>query len=420
MKNDCPPSSRNLTQNVIRAKIPGIQHVLLLLFAFSLPVSVAVNNILAALIILLWLIEGDFGRKFEEVKDNPIVIWALVFFFMHIIGLIWTHDLKWGLHIISKETKLLFLPILMTAIDKKHVKTYLGAFVAAMSVSAVFSCLIWAGAIPYTASSSAGSINPFMSHISYTPYLALTIYVLLHEVLFDKTLSRKHVIIALIIFVTLCFSLFISGGRAGQIGFFALFGLIVLQYFHKRLLKGILLVGIGVPLLFTLLYNVAPRFQQRIDLAIQQAQQYKQSSDSQLQDNSVGLRLTFLLNSVEVIKAHPLLGVGTGDFREEYAKINEKVSPGMPVPDHPHDMYALVLAQLGLLGFFPFALLFFAQIKVSFAKISPLYRIQLALPLLFLVIMLSDSYLMGHFVMGLFIFFSAILYKDSLWTPSRS
>ena len=36
----------------------------------------------------------------------------------------------------------------------------------------------------------------------------------------------------------------------------------------------------------------------------------------------------------------------------------------------------------------------------------------ITLPLLFSVIMLSDSYLLGHFTGLLFVFFSSFLYKD--------
>ena len=36
----------------------------------------------------------------------------------------------------------------------------------------------------------------------------------------------------------------------------------------------------------------------------------------------------------------------------------------------------------------------------------------ITLPLVFLVIMWSDSYLLGHFTTLLFVFFSSFLYKD--------
>jgi O-antigen ligase len=36
----------------------------------------------------------------------------------------------------------------------------------------------------------------------------------------------------------------------------------------------------------------------------------------------------------------------------------------------------------------------------------------IALPLMFLVIMWSDSYILGHFTTLIFVFFSSFLYKD--------
>lgn len=400
--------TQSIKKFVFRDNIPIIHHYLILLFAFSLPFGPAINSILSVLIILLWLIEGNFKEKYEQTLQNPIAVWAILFLLAHVVGLIWTQDMDWGLHIVRKEMKFLLLPILLTIIRKEHIKSYIIAFLLAMTISEIISYLIWFELIPPTSTALKGGFpTPFVEHHSYTPFLAFAIYILLHGVLFDKSLNRKEMLLALFFIITMSFNLFIAGGRAGQVGFFVIYGLIVLQYFHKNLLKGILVAAVTIPLVFTLLYMTAPAFQKRVDHAVSDIKVYDQNPNT-----SVGLRIHFMLNSLRIIEAHPLLGVGTGDYPSVYKKVNEEFSPKAIPTVQPHNMYLLILSELGVFGFIPFMMLFYTQIKASFSKRSPYFRIQLALPALFMIIMLSDSYLLGHFTTMLFIFFSAILFKD--------
>ena len=76
-------------------------------------------------------------------------------------------------------------------------------------------------------------------------------------------------------------------------------------------------------------------------------------------------------------------------------------------------MYTLILVQLGIFGLISMFSIFYYQIKISLTQSNVFLRdLGLALPLLFLVIMYSDSYLLGHFTGLSFVFFSSFLYKD--------
>ena len=80
---------------------------------------------------------------------------------------------------------------------------------------------------------------------------------------------------------------------------------------------------------------------------------------------------------------------------------------------NPHNMYILVLVQLGIVGLLSMLSIMYYQIKLSFKESNRFFRdAGFALPFLFLVIMWSDSYLLGHFTTLLFVFFSSFLYKD--------
>ena len=129
--------------------------------------------------------------------------------------------------------------------------------------------------------------------------------------------------------------------------------------------------------------------------------------------SSVGLRINFAKNSFEVIKQNPIIGIGTGDFPSEYKKINQINTPQLPNATNPHNMYTLITMQLGLIGLVSMLSIFYYQIKLSFYASNRFIKdVGITLPLVFLVIMWSDSYLLGHFTTLLFVFFSSFLYKD--------
>tara|TARA_B110000008_G_C16890920_1_gene532782 strand:- start:742 stop:1254 length:513 start_codon:yes stop_codon:yes gene_type:complete len=165
---------------------------------------------------------------------------------------------------------------------------------------------------------------------------------------------------------------------------------------------------IVIPSVFYTAYQSSDIFNERVDMAVENTLNYSENKGS-----SVGRRITWAINSWDIIKKNLIIGVGTGDLPSEYQKINQINSPGLPNINNPHNMYTLVLIQLGLLGFFSLASIFYYQIKLSFRSSDKYIRdIGITLPVLFLVIMFSDSYLLGHYTSLLFIFFSSFLYKD--------
>ena len=249
-----------------------------------------------------------------------------------------------------------------------------------------------------------------MSHISYNPILIFAIYLVLHEIFFNKKLSNLIFSIYSFFALSMTVNMFITGGRAGQIGFFVMLSVLIFQIFDKQRIKSLLVILLVFPIIFSTAYNFSDLFQIRVDKAISEVMQ-NDYGDSR--NNSVGLRINFAINSYEIIKQNLVIGVGTGDFPLEYKKINQINSPDLTNTTNPHNMYSLITVQLGLIGLISLLSMFYYQIKLSFRNSNKLYRdLGITLPLVFLVIMLSESYLLGHFTTLMFIFFSSFLYKD--------
>jgi len=382
---------------------------LLIILSFLMPLTVFGANLIIVTICLLWLFSGNYKSKFHDIVTNKLLLASVLFFCLHVFGLIWTEDLNWGLHIVHKMWYFLLLfPILYTIVRKDDIKLYIFAFLFAIFITVISSYLVWFELIEQFRFATVTDPTPFMSRISYNPILALAIYIVLHEVFFNKKLSNFLFSLYSFFSISMIINMFITGGRAGQVIFFVILAILIFQVFNKQRLRSLIVISILIPGIFFSAYQTSWLFQKRVDLAVIEIASYSDISSS-----AIGLRINFARNSWDVIKENLIIGVGTGDFPKEYKKINKINSPNLPDATNPHNMYILVLMQLGFLGLLSMLSIFYYQIKLSFNSPSKLIRdVGITLPIMFLILMLSDSYLLGHYTSLMFVLFSSFLYKD--------
>jgi O-antigen ligase len=186
--------------------------------------------------------------------------------------------------------------------------------------------------------------------------------------------------------------------------------ILIFQYYNPKRIKAAILTMIIVPSIFMSAYSLSPQFNQRVSWVIDNISSYNGEGRK---DTSVGQRITYTINSFKIIQQNPFFGVGTGDFPSEYKKVHMKNTTDVGLTVNPHNMYILTTVQLGLLGLTSMLLIFYYQLKFALSsKVGVVKDLGVVLPILFLVIMWSDSYLLGHYTTILFVFFSSFLYKD--------
>lgn len=398
--------------NSLPQKAALVASPLLVLFAFALPLSTSAGSILAILLVLAWMISGNMTEKFEEIFHNPVAVAVLIYIVLHVLGLLWSENLEWGLMILKKQWKLLLFPLFLTMVKKEHINYYMAAFIAAIFIKACKVYLVWFGIISLPPSSVFTTIGT--THVVYNPMLALVCYILLQNLLFTKLTPTNRIFQTALLFF-FSFNMFITAGRTGQIVFFVLLAVALFQYFYKvskvKLLAGLVLL----PLLMTVTYQCSTTFSDRVDLAVTELQGYESKEIT-----SVGLRVWFYKNTVIVIKDNLLTGTGTGDFPMEYKKINAINSPNLPNTDNPHNQYLMILAQFGLIGFVILISIFCCQLILAFKQKDFLTPLRQAFPIFFLVIMLAETYLMVYGTGFLFSLFSSFLYKNISQQPQRA
>ena len=382
---------------------------LLISLAFLAPLTVFGANLVIVVITLLWLLSGNYKSKFKQIFDSKLMIASIVFFSLHIVGLAWTSNISWGLHIAHKMWYfILFFPILFNLVQKRYIQHYISAFLLAILFTEVSSYLIFFEIIPPFNNASLADPTPFMNHISYNPILAFAIYLVCHQIFLNRDLSQVKLTFYSLIAISMTINMFITGGRAGHVMYFAMLGILFLQLLKSKRYKSVLFVLISIPGVFYAAYLFSDIFNSRVHETINAIITYTPNTA-----DALAHRITFAINTWGIIVNSPLIGVGTGDFPEAYASINTMASPGVPNTSNPHNMYLLVQAQLGIFGLLSLLSIFYYQIKLSFSSSDKFIRdVGITLPLLFLLAMFSDSYLLGHYTSLIFVFFSAFLYKD--------
>ncbi|WP_416678560.1 O-antigen ligase family protein [Candidatus Pseudothioglobus sp. Uisw_016] len=396
--------------------IDRVNQYLLIAAFFFLPLTVVGNNIAIWLITIIWLLTGNYKTKLHQIKNNSLAMASILFFLAHVVALLWTENISWGLEILRKMLPfLLVLPIFLTITKLNNSKYYISAFLLAISISESLSYLIWLDIIePFgnatVTKSGLKNPTPLMSHISYNPFLAFAFYLVVNKLISGEKIFLTERVLYTFFAFTMSFNMFITGGRAGQVMFFAAVVILSFQYFKTSQIKAIIISLLLTIFITISAYSFSDIFKSRIDATVNSVMNYEENKLT-----SIGYRLTFLINSFELVKRNPIIGVGTGDFPDEYEKFNSINSPDIPSTVQPHNMYMLILTQLGVIGLASLFWIFFTQFKIALASSNSVVKTTgVAMPIFFLIIMWSDSYLLGHFTSNLFILFSSFIYSNRL------
>lgn len=157
---------------------------LLILFAMlvSLPLSKYVASASQILLAALWLAEGNFGQKWKAFRSRPEIWVFLLLYLIHLVGMLWTTDLSFGMHDLKIKLPLMFLPIVLGTIpplSSKELKILLGGFTGAVVLGTFFSLSIMLGFGPsdYT---SDRETSLFISHIRFALMIDISIFILFH------------------------------------------------------------------------------------------------------------------------------------------------------------------------------------------------------------------------------------------------
>ena len=383
--------------------------------AFFIPISTSITGILFVFLILLGLSTPYSSRIFSLIIQSYWAKMALFLYLLFTIGISYTSaPLLEALPILGKYFRLLGMVVLIPVFVDPALRKYaIGGFLTAIVLTLFFSYLQFFGFSNLPLLHSYGQAAIFKDRIQTNFLMAFGFYLFAQKFIslkyeeyqregkYKKIYFRCHQITLIFLCALLLFNiLFLSDGRSGYFIFLLLSLLLAWQKFKWR---GVLYILGSLLLIIPCVFIFSPNFHNRLILIHDNIISYKQGHT----ETSVGLRLSFWVNSLELIAKHPFVGTGTASFKNEYFNFKNKHVA------NPHNEYLNIGVQLGVPAVIILLALFFLQWLESNALSRQYKEIAQAVLLAISIGCLGNSWLMDSTEGYFYAFFMALCFADN-------
>jgi O-antigen ligase len=392
--------------------------------ALSLPFSVKINSILIIVGLLNWFIEGDLLSKIKgTIRDQILLFWILLFV-LHMIGIFFSEDKPEAYAIIERRLSFLIFPLLLSQqLSAERIRTIALTFAMAVISGLVF-CYFKASLFYFaTSESSVFFYHQFSSGIGiHAVYLAayavFSIHILWHYTPWEEWLLRTVSLIAIGFLTASCFLL-----SSKMMLAVLLIGVLTRLFMSMAItIKKKVVLGTGFLMLLIsgilFLPNLKQRFDFELRTELRTIKPYELPDETNLTGTS--FRLLVWKHSIEIIKQEKawLYGVGIGDFQELLNKRYAATGMYMGNPEtndvgyknyNPHNQYIELLLSVGIIGLMPFIFIIFYLFN-RFLKYRNMLLLQLTLMLVFFS--LSESVLATNKGIVFFMFFICLFNRE--------
>ncbi len=390
------------------------------LFVFTIPLSRAAISFFTLLLPLIWIIEGDFKRKFNVIKNTPALKIFLFFILFMILSLLWTENLSDAKRPIRLLGYFFTMYVIATSLKPIYTEKIITFFLSGMFISEIITYGIFFD-LWHIHGANPSYPSPFMFHIDYSIFLAFTSVLLLNRI-FSSSYSIKEKAFYAFFFLTVTGNLFITNGRTGQVAF--IIALVIMAFLHFRFTLKAFFIGLSISsVIFITAFNTSTIFNKRVNEAISDIQQIQKNN----LNTSWGVRVAFYITTFNILKEHPLIGVGVGDFMKETKKELEKkkydslnlinYTKNFMSRSHPHSQYLLILLQTGLIGFLIFVLFLYHLLKLPI-KNKEIKDMSILFATIFIIGFIPEPLLIKQFTLAFFSVFCGIFIANSQTKPS--
>lgn len=149
----------------------------LTVLVIALPTSNFVMNMMWVFMLANWLVEGDFSAKWQRAKESRLLHAVVLLFALHLVGLLWSTNLAYGLDDIRKKLPLLAVPLVVLTserIEGFHWVHLQRIYIVTVIVVAIIGVarFIAIPDLPYR------DLNPWISHIRFSLNVCLALVLL--------------------------------------------------------------------------------------------------------------------------------------------------------------------------------------------------------------------------------------------------
>ena len=328
-----------------------------------IPLSLDILRTTAILMIIFWIREKDFTKKFTFIKKQPLFIAFFFLIFILLLSLLWTdhENLRTGVKYITRYWYLLPMFVISTSIDKKFIPITLSAFLTGMLISELVSYCIFFEFITIEGVSHKDP-SPFMQHTLYSVFLAFSAGILLNRMLTSE--DTKHKIAYTIFFTTITANLFINSGRTGHFLFLFVLASVLVGHYKitlKSIFATLSLLLILPYLAFTFSQNYKARMIQTYD-----------DINNLSYSTALGARIGLNIVAKDIFLENPIIGVGAGDYLSKKDEmVQQKYPDRKRVKNlvHYHNQFAEFAVIAGIFGLFSYILIFVSLIRTKITNI---------------------------------------------------
>ncbi len=209
---------------------------------FGIMLGSSPTSIAQVLLLTNWVIERDFLRKWQQLKQN-ILFWILSsVFFIHLLGMLYSQDLLTAFHDLRTKIPLVLAPLVFFTsrpLKQKELYYIFYAFLLGCFLNITW-CIVYSFILHHGL--SVREVSRFMSHIRLGLFINLAIAILVYLVFEIQSKYKKIIIFCLLIFFVS--ALFILGLASGIVNFFciAFFIFIYLFFMQKSFIKYTMLI----------------------------------------------------------------------------------------------------------------------------------------------------------------------------------
>jgi O-antigen ligase len=373
---------------------------------FSIPVSTALDNVLVVALLVCWAAGGRFREKWAAVRRNPVALAACAFFLLHVAGSAYgLGSTREVLYDLDKAAVLLLVPILVSLQPGvEWLRRALIALLAALALTLLLSYPLWLGLLPEAGFIKGFAYDPvvFKKKIGHSVLMAYGAFILALAAR-EAMSTRVRALLWLFCGLAAFNVLFMVWSRTGQLVLMALALYFLVSAYGRR--------GVLAAAAAGLVIGGAAYLAPSSSLHLRTQATFKEFQDWRAgkPDRLANARLEAWTNSVQIVRQHPLVGVGTGGFGPAYAKRVEGTA--MPPLGQPENQYLLTTVQFGVVGLAVLLVLFGTQWQLAARLGSPM-ETQLARGLVILMVVgcFFNSFLRDHAHAHLYVWLTGLLF----------
>ena len=372
----------------------------------SIPLSVALDNLLLAVVLLAWLAGGRYREKFALAWHNPVYRTTLLLFAVLLAGLLYGRASPGeAVQFLKKYLDLALIPVLGFAFLGARARAFgLQTLAGGLALVLLTSCALktgWLTAPPWL---NATLESPVVFKLRLTHNILIAFAAFLYAWLAWSAATAPGKIFwgVLALLAVANVTLMVDGAT----GYAVLTVLALLSGWQRARWRGVLVVVVCAAAAFAALATVPGPFHERVQNILSEVRGARPDRPA---TTSAGYRLEFYRNTLTLIRNHPFFGSGTGSFSAAYADLVRGSS--QVATDNPHNEFLLIAAQTGLVGLAALLWLLWQQWRLAPQLPTPLERgLAQGLVAMMVTVCLLNSALLDHTEGLLYAWLTALLY----------